>query len=224
MKELATRQAWFMLSLDAVKHFRMLLAGVAILSTAASGADAQNAGSQRRTRSHGVAQVFGFGPAGTIVSAKAGAPFSAVLIEETQDTLSDGTNDGTNIDRKNEQVVMRDSAGRLYRARTIKAVGVPGHREVPRMLVTIADPVLHIQYVCTPIRSCRKMGYRIWPKDRGPRRGPFLSPLHGDRSVTEESLGTSNISGVEVVGKRIIRVIPEGVAGNDRPFEAVEEL
>lgn len=202
-----------------MKLSRKLLA-VAILSTAVAGVGAQTAGPPRRIVPRGAAQAFGFGPAGTIISAKAGAPFSAVLVEEMQNTLSDGTN----IDRKIEEVVMRDSAGRLYRARTIKKVGSGESRATSRMMVTISDPVLHVQYVCPPIRICRKMGYRIWPKGRGPQRGPFLPPLHGDRNVKEEDLGTSGISGVTVVGKRMIRVIPEGMAGNDRPFETVQEV
>ena len=204
-----------------MKHLPMLLAGVAIMTTAA-GTSAQTEGSQGRTISHGVTQVFGFGPAGTIISAKAQAPFSAVLVEETQQTLSDGTN----ITRNNEEVVMRDGLGQTYRARTIIKPVLAGQRNAsPRMMVTITDPVKHVQYVCTPIKVCRKMGYRIWPKGCGPQRGPYLPLLPGkDRNVTEEELGTSDISGVEVVGKRLTRLIPEGMVGNDRPFTTTEEL
>lgn len=203
-----------------MNHFRMLLAGVAILSTATAAADPQTTASQRRIVPHGPQQAFGFGPAGLIISAKANSPFSAVLIEETQDTLSDGTN----INRSNEEVVMRDSAGRLYRARTIKKPGFHGGRESSRTMVTISDPVRHVQYACPPIGICSKMGYRIWPRGMGPQRGPYLPAFPGDRSVKRENLGTSNISGVTVDGKRMTRVIPEGMEGNDRPFESVQEV
>ena len=47
--------------------------------------------------------------------------------------------------------------------------------------------------------------------------------LKGDRSVTVEELGTTNLSGLEVEGKRLTRIIAEGTVGNDRAFTTVEE-
>jgi len=93
------------------------------------------------------------------------------------------------------------------------------------MMVTITDPVAHLQYTCTPIRICRKMGYRQWPEGRGPHAGPYPELNRAtDRSVTVEDLGTANISGVEVQGKRLTKTIPENTVGNDRPFPSVEEV
>ncbi|HKH98460.1 MAG TPA: hypothetical protein VJ999_05070 [Candidatus Sulfotelmatobacter sp.] len=216
-----------------MKHLRLLLAAAGTLMSAAPGASAQAASTQSGTTAVRVTESFGFGPAGTIVPPKAHAPFSAVLVERSEDALTDGVN----INRENEEVVMRDGAGRIYRARKIKAVGagernarpgaVPsaGPSAVPRMIVTITDPVEHVQYTCTPIKVCRKMGYRQWPNGRGPRPGPYPPlDLPNDRSVTVEDLGTATLSGVEVEGKRLTRVIPEGTVGNDRPFTTVEEI
>jgi len=212
-----------------VKHLQLLLAGVAIMMTAivmtaAPASSAQTAGAPGRTTYHGVTQAFGFGPAGTIISAKPHAPFSALLVDQIEEALSDGTN----ITRNNEEVVMRDGMGRIYRSRKIELLGASERNASSRMMVTITDPVLHVQYVCTPIKVCRKMGYRPSPNMHGPMQGPGPAPVPGrvsekDRNVTVEDLGTSTISGVEVVGERVTRMIPEGMVGNDRPFASVEE-
>ena len=211
-----------------MKHSRLFLAAVVITAVAAPGAGAQAVSAQHSTAPPRIIQSFGFVPAGTIVPPTAHAPFSAVLIERTEDALADGVN----INREDQEVVMRDGAGRIYRARKIKvesrernARPIPLPSAAPRMVVTITDPVAHVQYSCTPIKTCRKFGYQQWPKGRGPHRGPYPPlDLPGERSVTVENLGTSNISGVEVEGKRLTRVIPEGTVGNDRPFPTVEEV
>lgn len=207
---------------DTVKNLGLLVAAVALVMSAAMGSSAQTASLQRGNSSPRIIQGFGFGPAGMIISPKPQAPFSAVMVERMEETLSDGTN----INRENEEAVMRDSVGRTYRARKIIRPAAAGERDtIPRMMVTISDPVQHVQYVCSPVKVCRKMGYRTWPNGRGPQRGPY-PPLHPgkDGNVTVEELGTSDISGVQVVGRRVTRVFPEGTVGNDRPITSVEEL
>lgn len=216
-----------------MKRLLVLLAVGAIVMAGA--ASAQTASLQRGTLREEV-QTLGFGPAGTLVSPKAHAPFSAVLIERTDDALADGTN----INRENQEVVMRDDAGRIYRARTIKLVGAAeqdvrpragssaassaGSSAVSRTMITITDPVKRVQYVCTPVKVCRKMGYRQWPNGRGPQPGPYPPmDLKRDRSVAVEELGTATLSGLEVEGKRLTRTIPQGMVGNDRAFTTVEE-
>jgi hypothetical protein len=206
-----------------VKHLRLWLAAAATIVTAAPGASAQAASAQPRTTAHVVTQSFGFGPAGMVVPPKAHAPFSAVLVERFEDALADGVN----INRETEQVIMRDGMGRIYRARKIKAEGNARPGVLPRIVVvvTITDPVERVQYTCTPIKICGKMGYRQWPSGRGPQPGPYpvLDPAR-DRIITVEDLGTANMSGVEVEGKRLTRVIAEGTVGNDRAFTTTEEL
>src|SRR5579863_1388478 len=146
-----------------------------------------------------------------------------MLIERIEDTL----NDGVNINRENQEVVMRDGAGRIYRARTIDAAGHERNARlhpVPRMAIIITDPVERVQYSCTPIKICRKMGYKQWPNSLGPQPGPFPPMMERAKDVTVEDLGTANISGVEVQGKRLTRVIAEGTVGNDRAFTTAEEI
>lgn len=154
---------------------------------------------------------FGFGPAGTMVPLKQHAPFSAVFVTEFQQVLSDGTS----ITKQNEEVVMRDGMGRVYRARTVKSRG----RELgePRLMITITDPVQHVQYLCTPLRTCQKFTYRQ-------RSAPFQPHLRAnDPDVTVEDLGSADFSGVATEGRRVTRMIPEGTVGNDRPFSTIDE-
>ena len=43
------------------------------------------------------------------------------------------------------------------------------------------------------------------------------------RQVSDENLGISEISGLEVEGTKMTSTLPEGVIGNDRPITRVEE-
>ena len=108
------------------------------------------------------------------------------------------------------EVVMRDGVGRIYRARKIKT---PGRESEFLMFYTITDPVRHVQYRCIPLRkTCTQMDYRQPPIMRR------IPDPGRDKDVTVEDLGTANISGLEVDGERVTRVVPEGSAGNDRAF------
>lgn len=186
----------------------LLTTVIAVMSVAA----AQN--STSTTRPPTPVFGFGFGPAGSAISPKPHAPFSAVLTQHTEQILSDGTT----ITRDNQEIVMRDSMGRIYRGREIKLP--EGTHGEPHLLFTICDPVEHVQYVCSSIpKHCRKMGYRDPSSLRRPTR--TASGNHPD--ITVEDLGTANISGVDVQGERITRIIPEGRVGNDRPITSTQE-
>jgi hypothetical protein len=156
---------------------------------------AQTENSRKATRRQ-TTTAFGFYAAGSAIRAKPHAPFSGVLVQQIEQTL----NDGTHIAHENQQVVVRDGMGRVYRRHTIERPGrVAPSRDQgePRVIATIIDPVAHVRYMCTPMRSCRKMEYRTPPNQSQP---PF--PSGKNRGVTVEELGASNIGGVEVEGKR----------------------
>ena len=200
-----------------------LLFVTATLVTAAgmSAQTAQTPELHRPTTIRGETMVFGFGPGGTAIPPKAHAPFSAVIVEQMEQTL----NDGTHIERQNQETVMRDGRGRIYRARKMvrpphpvpgKAGGQPIEPS-PSMIITITDPVRHVQYMCTPIRRCARSEYHGHPK-------PFLSDARKMPGYSVEDLGSSTISGIEVVGTRITRVYAEGTVGNDRPFTSSGEV
>jgi hypothetical protein len=156
---------------------------------------------------------FGYGPAGTLISAKKNAPFSAAVNSQVEQTLSDGTT----IRRENQETVMRDSAGRVYRER---ALSMRPHAENDSSrMINIIDTVQHVQYMCSTLRKvCTKMTYRTPPNFR---RASLSGPPRKD--VTVEDLGPSQISGVEVEGQRVMRTLPEGMLGNDRPITTTEE-
>jgi len=197
-----------------MKRLALILLAAAIVVTmiAVPGACGQSA--SERSAPQGVT-AFGFGPAGSVISTKQHAPFSAVLVEQMEQTL----NDGIDIARENQEVVMRDGMGRIYRGRQMKRPA--GKENASLMQITITDPVRHLQYLCTPImKVCTKMGYRMPP---GIRQSRAAEPGKG-KDVTVEDLGSSSIGGIDVEGKRVTRVIPEGSVGNDRPFTTIEEV
>jgi len=188
-----------------------LLLLLLLLTIAAPHAIAQ-APSSRAVSADRPVLSFGFGPAGSTISPRPHAPFSAVAVEGFEQTL----NDGTTISRENHEIVMRDSAGRIYRGRELKSHSTD--RE-PLTFFNVTDPVKHIQFRCVAVgKHCSIMQYR-----QPPHNDRFPSPRH-IKDVTIEDLGDSSISGVQVVGRRFTRVIPEGSAGNDRPFDTGLEI
>ncbi len=195
-----------------MKHLVLSLLASAVVLAVVPAACGQSVPQQ--TASQGITS-FGFGPVGSAISTKQHAPFSAVMVEQMEQTL----NEGTNIARENQEIVMRDGMGRIYRGRQTKRAEAT--ESGPLMLVTITDPVRHLQYLCSTFRkTCTKMEYRL---------PPSLRQWHGRdpgkmKEVTVEDLGTSNIGGIDVEGQRVTRLIPEGRIGNDRPFTTTEEI
>ena len=90
---------------------------------------------------------FAFGPLVPAIAPKARAPFSGVMVEQTQQTL----NDGTNINRESKRIVARDNAGRIYQAREIHLPRRPDAESERLVLFTITDPVQHVFYHCSPV-------------------------------------------------------------------------
>lgn len=107
--------------------------------------------------------------------------------------------------------------GGVYRARVLSLR--PQGEANPAEMITIIDTVQHVQYVCSTFRKvCTKMTYRTPPN--------FHRANVSDRKRPDlivEDLGPSEISGIEVEGRRITRTLPEGMLGNDRPITSVEE-
>lgn len=155
---------------------------------------------------------FGFGPAANMISSIKNAPFSGVLTSQLDRTLDDGTH----LNRETQEVVMRDSQGRIYRERNVRNAAARTH---DIQLITLLDPSRHTQYLCTPLKVCRTIRYR----DPSGFRHPPGFDSRKDPNVTVEDLGTADMNGIEVEGKRVTRTIAEGTVGNDRPFTTVEE-
>ena len=190
-----------------MKHAPLFLLATLIVLTAAKRASTQNAAAP-----HPATESSVLGPAGSTIAPQAHAPFSARLVEQRDQTLDDGTH----ISRSNDEIVMRDGMGRIYRAHRIKR---PGDDSDSGMLVTVIDPVQKVQYFCTPVRKrCTKLDYR-------PLTTTHRLPHPGNRrDLTFEDLGRSVIRGLEVEGGRVTRVFPAGELGNDRPLTTIREV
>jgi len=141
-----------------------------------------------------------------------GMPYSATVITETVQTLSDGTR----ISRKTTASVYRDSEGRTRREQTLSAIGpFAAAGEAPQR-VYIHDPVAGVQYALDPhSRTAHKM--MPWGGPPPEHRPPSSS------QIKTESLGKQMIEGVEAEGTRSTLTIPAGQIGNDRPIEIVSE-
>lgn len=177
-----------------------------------------------------------------------GAPYSAEVVTETTQTLSDGNR----IQRKNSASVYRDSEGRTRREQTLTGIGpwsIAG--DAPQTII-INDPVAGVQYVlnpkdktaqkisapvpypavaAAPVESGTVTGpvrvQRALPPPAAPGAGIAVSEFHVfDQNVPKpqsESLGKRVIEGIEAEGTRTTTTIPAGQIGNELPIQIVSE-
>jgi hypothetical protein len=168
-------------------------------------------------------ELLGFGGihGGKVVK---GAPFSAVAVSESTQTLADGNQ----ITRKTTTNLYRDSEGRFRREVTLPAIGLLAPAGQPRSLVMINDPVAGASYV---LQVDEKIARKMPGPGRmggGPKGGNgdvvfrnFKKAL--DASVKKESLGTQVINGLSAEGTRFTRTIAAGEIGNAKPITVVSE-
>ena len=90
-------------------------------------------------------ELLGFGGmhGGRVVK---GAPFSAVAVSETIQTLADGNH----ITRKTQTNLFRDSQGRIRKEVTLPAIGPLAASGQPHSFIEISDPVAETSYVLEP--------------------------------------------------------------------------
>ena len=161
-----------------------------------------------------------------------GAPYSAQVTTEHNQTLSNGTH----ISYQSATSIYRDSEGRTRQEETVTAFGsVTASSESPRMIF-INDPVAGVQYVLNPRdHTASKMSA---PAGRQFPAQPLRAERRTEQSGTDasgkqerskesfgkqESLGKQMIEGIEAEGQRFTFTIPIGQIGNDRPIEVVSE-
>jgi len=155
-----------------------------------------------------------------------GAPYSAQIAIQRNQTLSDGTH----ISQQHSNAIYRDSAGRVRREMSLPAIGLlAGSAEAPSA-VTIHDPVAGFHYLLHPDQKVAvRMPLPSAANAGGPGEkedvffGPGQRPLHGGAQVSKESLGTQTIEGVTAEGTRITKTIPAGAIGNDKAIQIVIE-
>src|SRR5260370_14254837 len=173
-------------------------------------------------------ELLGFGGlhGGKVVK---GAPFSAVSVSETTQTLADGNH----IMRKTQTNLYRDSQGRFRKEVTLPAIGLLSASGQPHSFIVISDPVAGTSYVQEPDQKVARempghMGMKIrtnggpgGPGDVMYRKGWKTGSMNAN--ATSESLGKQTIDGVNVEGTRITRTIPAGEIGNEQPISIVPE-
>jgi hypothetical protein len=174
---------------------------------------------------------FGGGPHGGKVAK--GAPFSAVAVSETTQTLADGNH----ITRKTQTNLFRDSQGRFRKEVTLPAIGPLAASGQPHSFIEISDPVAGTSYVLEPDQKIARqmpghMGMGVGVKVKSGPGGPgdvvFRTFRDGKAGSTNanaktESLGTQSIDGLNADGTRITRTIPAGEIGNENPITIVSE-
>jgi hypothetical protein len=168
-------------------------------------------------------EILGFGELhpGKVVT---GAPYSAVAVTETKQTLADGNV----IDRKVQSNVYRDSQGRTRRETTFTGVGAFAPAGQTRSMVTIHDPVASIAYL---LHTDTKVAEQLPIPPGAPKNGPNvqnrmesrLQQEVADGTVKKEDLGTQTVNGISAQGTRYTRVIPAGQIGNANPITVVNE-
>jgi len=179
----------------------------------------------------GQIELLGFGLRGGKVVK--GAPFTAVAVGWTKQTLADGTT----ISHKFESNLYRDAEGRFRKESTLPAIGPLSAGGKPHSFVFVMDPVAGTAYELDPVR---KVARKLSPHKGEPRKLPpggdvrFEAGPGGfvkfekvgpdsDANLKKESLGTQTISGLNVEGTRYTRTIPAGQIGNDRALTIVKE-
>jgi hypothetical protein len=168
-------------------------------------------------------ELLGFGGmhGGKVVK---GAPFSAVAVSESTQTLADGNQ----ITRKTQTNLYRDSQGRFRKEVTLPAIGLLAASGQPHSLVMINDPVAGANYV---LEADEKIARKMPGPGRmggGPKGGNGDVVYRDfkkapDASVKKDSLGTQVINGVSAEGTRFTRTIAAGEIGNVKPITVVSE-
>lgn len=168
-------------------------------------------------------EFLGFGDMhpGKVVT---GAPYSAVAVTETKQTLADGNV----IDRKIQSNMYRDSQGRTRREVTFTGVGLLATAGQPRSMITIHDPVASTAYI---LHGDTKVAEQLPSPPRREKSAENMQEQFEARfqkeiangTVKKEDLGTQVINGVTAQGTRYTRVIPAGQIGNANPISVVNE-
>ncbi len=152
-----------------------------------------------------------------------GVPFSADVIEESDQALVDGNH----IRREMHGRIFRDSEGRSRQETEFPTLMAGGEK---RMRVMIMDPVQQLAITLDPqnkIATIRHLGqHRLPVTVEANKRAAVPSPQTYVRKAShmkQEDLGTMEIEGFVAAGKRFTHTIEAGSIGNDKPLISVNE-
>ncbi|HET9364975.1 MAG TPA: hypothetical protein VFP71_08230 [Candidatus Angelobacter sp.] len=201
------------------------------------------------SQSSGNAQIsvgVGGGMIGFVGSAPSGVkglPFSADVVEETDQYLANGNH----IHRENHGKVFRDSEGRMRTENEIGS-GIVGSK--PFLHILINDPVQNTFILLNPEnkaatvhhlmqRPVAASGSNSVPTNASPTQArttasdpqsqALIQSLRDKRDQSmvrqhsREDLGTMEIEGFTVKGTRLTTTTPAGAMGNDKPMTTTSE-
>jgi len=224
----------------------LTLIGLLVLAAAAS---AQNPGPGRGRGRFGPPAADAAAPGGArFLGAEAGmpgrvvknAPYSADIVTETTQTLTDGNH----IRQSSTAKVYRDTEGRTRREQSLNALGGMAPSSNSPQVVFINDPVAGFNYALNP--QNRTATKSAWARPgRGGQAPGSSQPMarlrqqSADRSaanagrwgrggaarqnVKTESLGRQTIEGVPADGTRTTLTVAAGQWGNEQPIQIVTE-
>jgi len=143
------------------------------------------------------------------------APFSAQVMRETIQVLSDGTR----VDRKATGSIARDGVGRTRQEITLPAIGpLAASGQVPH-LAFIRDPAAGKNYILNENKkTAMTISHPAGANEQGRRMMREKMNAGQNPNVQTVSLGTKTMDGLLVQGTRRIRTIPVGQIGNDKPI------
>lgn len=158
---------------------------------------------------------------GAVVS---GAPYSAVAVLESKQTLADGNT----INRRTQTNIFRDSQGRTRRETTIPAVGPLAASGQPKSFVMIFDPVASTAFVLHPDSKIAEQmpSHKGGKKRGGDLQGKFEAHMQkqiADGTLKKEDLGVQSINGISAQGTRYTHTIPAGAMGNEKDIVVTSE-
>ncbi len=162
-----------------------------------------------------------------------GAPYTADISTDVVQQLADGNR----IEHHTTSSVARDGQGRTRREQQLTAIGaiLP---QVDGRIITIMDPVARVHYSLDPARrvamrsplpvmkrfdGVARAGVRAGVAGAGTVTAEAVVIDAGSKNARTESLGASQIEGVQAQGTRTIVTIPAGAIGNQAPIEMITE-
>jgi hypothetical protein len=164
----------------------------------------------------------GMGPGGGGGALVTGAPYSALEVVQSQETLADGNV----ITRKHQTNVYRDSSGRVRTEETITPDASTG--KAPYTIVTILDYVGGKRYELnsstmvaleSPLHTPRTPPAAGTAAPQGRRGGGGAQSAQLRPNVVRTQLNPQNVNGVLAAGTQHSETIPAGAIGNTRPIQ-----
>jgi hypothetical protein len=157
-----------------------------------------------------------------------GAPYSAVEVRESTQTLANGNV----ISHKSQTTIYRDSSGRTRTETTVQPRQGAGQTtaQAAHTIVTIHDPVAHLTLELNSATKIARETHMPPQRGRGANAAAVTTPRAGrggaartNPNEVREELAMQTVNGVQATGTRITRTTPAGARGNAQALQSVHE-